>query len=149
MRAVLPGSFERWKSAPSSDHHHPIKGCASKSRQQAIKQATHGAVCLKRRHETRITAHGSVKVLLYRQRLKTAVKKASRLAVRKGLFSPLPPAEITKKVSPFCHIKQQTNAKTAGEPSQTSRDNSAFRIIRQHESIPGKLSFSYIFQRLI
>jgi hypothetical protein len=129
------------KRSSSSD-----KSRASKSGEQAIKQATHGAVCLKRRHDTRVTATSSAKALFYRHRLKIAGKKTSRLAVRKGLFSPLLPAESTKKVSPFCHIKQQTNAKTAGEPSQTSRDNSAFRTNRQREPTSEKLIFLYIFQ---
>jgi hypothetical protein len=62
------------------------------------------------------------------------------------VFSPLSRAENIQKVSPFCHIEQQINAKTTGEPSQMSRDNSAFRTIRQRESISGKLMFLYIFQ---
>jgi hypothetical protein len=75
------------KPSSSSD-----KSCASKSREQAIKQATHGVVCSKRRHDIRVTAHRDGKALYYRQRLTISGKKTSRLGARSGTFSPLSPA---------------------------------------------------------
>jgi hypothetical protein len=112
------------KPSSSSD-----KSRASKSRQQAIKQATHFAFCSKRRHDIQVAAHRGEKAPCYRQRLTIAGKKTSRGVAHNGTFSPLSPAESAPKVSPFCHIEQQINAKTTSEPSQISRDSKAFRAI--------------------